>query len=80
MMSEPAPLELVSGGIRVLSSGADAGDARVLSCGAGVWCRHSPLGWSWCSDIISAEGISGCLGAPLEPFCGLHEETSLGST
>ena len=29
---------------------------------------------SWCSDIISAEG------APLEPFCGLHEDTSLGLT
>lgn len=30
--------------------------------------------WSWYSDIISAEG------APLEPFCRLHEDTSLGLT
>ena len=30
--------------------------------------------WSWCSDIISAGE------APLEPFYGLHEDTSLGLT
>ena len=68
MTSEPSPVELKSS------------EVRALSCGGGVWCRYSPLGWSWCSDIISAEGISGCLGAPFQPFCGLHEETSLGST
>lgn len=64
VMSELSFLELVSGDIRA-SCGVEVRHRALLWRGGGLVSLLSPLGWSWCSDIISAEGISGCLGAPL---------------